>query len=219
LSYPKRLVVMVSGNGSNLQALIDAIACGGIEARIVLVLSSNSKAKALDRARAVGIPSLSLPPKVLEAWPGRLGRDAYDEMLASLVFPFEPDYVLMLGWMRLVGIRFISRFPGKIINLHPALPGAFPGTEAIEKAWFSYMKGEIATSGAMIHYVPDEGVDSGPVIDLEEIDIGDSSSLEEFEKAMHELEHRLVIRTVRTLTGASALDNRLPSSPSANLKE
>ena len=122
---PKRLVVLVSGNGSNLQALIDAINSGDVHAQIVLVLSSTSKAKALDKARAAGIPSLSLPPKALKTWSGRQDREEYDGMLASLVAPFEPDYILMLGWMRLLGVRFISKFPAKLVNLHPALPGAF----------------------------------------------------------------------------------------------
>ena len=194
-----RLAVLVSGNGSNLQALLDAIRSGTVSANVALVVSSDPGARALGRARDAGIPALALP-YVRDPALGRAeSRDAYDAMLAEAVRQYEPDFVFLLGWMRILGNAFISKFPGRIVNLHPALPGTFPGTHAIERAWEASRRGEITETGAMTHYVPDEGVDSGPVIMCGRIAIGADDTLESLEARMHETEHDLVVETARLL--------------------
>jgi phosphoribosylglycinamide formyltransferase-1 len=206
-----RLAVLVSGNGSNLQALLDAISSEAVSANVALVVSSDPGARALDRAREAGIPALALP-YVRDHELGRIeSRNAYDARLAEAVLPYEPDFVFLLGWMRILGNAFISKFPGRIVNLHPALPGTFPGTHAIERAWEAGRCGEITETGAMTHYVPDEGVDSGPVIMCGRIAIGADETLESLEARMHEIEHGLVVKTARLLSDACAREHNHPS--------
>jgi phosphoribosylglycinamide formyltransferase 1 len=203
----RRIVVLVSGEGSNLQALMDAIASGSLEARIVLVVSSNPGARALERAAAAGIPTLSRPYVRDGSLDPAASRAVYDRLLADEILAQEPDFVFLLGWMRILGDAFVSRFPGKIVNLHPALPGAFPGTDAIARAWMAAREGVADKAGAresgvMTHFVPDAGVDSGPPIEVERVEIMPGSSLAEFEAEMHSVEHRLVVKTVlRLLAG------------------
>jgi len=190
-----RLVVMVSGNGSNLQSLIDAIEGGGLRAAIVLVVSSDPEAFALKRAIDAGIPAIALPRGRGPEYDRIASREAYDRTLAETIEPYAPDYIFLLGWMRILGDEFISRFPGKIVNLHPALPGTFPGTHAIERAWKAFGRGEICETGVMTHFVPDEKIDAGPVIASERVTIGVKESLDDLEKRMHEIEHRVVLET------------------------
>jgi len=188
-----RLVVLISGNGSNLQALMDASAAGELPAQVVAVFSNKSGAYGLERAAKAGIPTMVIP-SAQEA-----DRRAYDQILGGHVASFRPDYVVLAGWMRMLSSAFLERFPGRVINLHPALPGAFPGAHAIERAYASWQRGEIDRSGAMVHLVPDEGVDNGPVLGLEEIPFVPGESIDEFEARVHEVEHRLLVGTLRKL--------------------
>lgn len=199
-----RIVVMVSGNGTNLQALIDAVKNGAVEASIVLVLSSNPEAFALKRAEAAEIPALTIPYRRDHNLGSVESRRLYDRTIADAIQAFCPDYIFLLGWMRILGRDFTERFPGKIVNLHPALPGAFPGTHAIERAWDACARGEIGESGVMMHFVPDEGVDSGPVIDFEPVAMRKDESLDVFEARMHVVEQTLVVRSAARLVGLAA---------------
>ena len=198
-----RLVVMVSGNGSNLQALIDAIERGSLRAAIVLVVSSDPDAFALKRAIGAGIPAIALTGLRNPALDRAAARKAYDKMLAEAIEPYAPEYIFLLGWMMILGDEFISHFPGKIVNLHPALPGTFPGTHAIERAWQAFCRGDLSETGVMTHFVPDGQVDAGPVIFSERVQIGESKSLEDLERRMHEVEHLLVVKTALQLVGKS----------------
>ena len=190
---------MASGNGSNFQALIDAIESREVRGlKIAALVSDTPGARAIARATRHGIPSHILPcPE--GARRGTEARALFDARLASIVASFRPDFVLMLGWMRLLGQGFLRQFPGKVINLHPALPGTFPGTRAIERAYEAFHRGEISASGVMLHLVPDEGVDSGPVLKVAEIPLRNGETLEEFEASVHAEEHRLVVELAREL--------------------
>lgn len=190
----KKLAVLVSGNGSNLQAVIDGIKNGSIDYKIEAVVSNKKEAFALSRAEREGIKTIYLPFKKGSS------RNEYDALLAEKVKEFKPDYVLLLGWMRILTDSFIALFKDRLINLHPALPGTFPGTEAIERQYEAFMKGEISRCGIMTHFVPDEGVDSGPVIFTEEVSVFQGDRLEDFEKRVHEAEHALVIKTLKFLS-------------------
>jgi phosphoribosylglycinamide formyltransferase-1 len=200
-----RIVALVSGNGTNLQALIDAASRGEVNASIALVVSSDPGAPALERAARAGIPAIAMPFRRNPGVDSKASRAAYDAALAETILPYKPDYVLLLGWMRILSGSFISRFSGAIVNLHPALPGAFPGTHAIERAWEACARGEIAETGVMTHFVPDECVDAGPVIALERVPLREGETLDELEARMHETEHALVIRTVRMLAEKSGI--------------
>jgi len=188
-----RLVVLISGNGSNLQALMDASAGGEMPAQVVAVFSNNPNAYGLARAAKAGIPTMVIP-SAQEA-----DRRTYDQILGGHVASFRPDYVVLAGWMRLLTSAFLDRFPGRVINLHPALPGAFPGIHAIQRAYVSWQRGEIDRSGVMVHLVPDEGVDNGPVLGVEEIPFMAGEPLEQFEGRVHAVEHRLLVGTLRKL--------------------
>jgi formyltetrahydrofolate-dependent phosphoribosylglycinamide formyltransferase len=190
---PARLVVLISGYGSNLQAVLDACAEERLPAQVVAVISNKSGAYGLERARLAGIPAIVHPkPKEME-------RSRYDASLAELVKSCQPDYIVLAGWMRILTNAFLKQFPNRVVNLHPALPGMFPGVEAIARAYEAYQKGEIQQTGVMVHLVPDEGVDSGPVLASEIVPIYSEDSLETLEARMHDVEHRLLVETLRKL--------------------
>ncbi len=188
-----RLVVLASGNGTNLQALLDATASGAVRADVVAVFSDRPGARALERAGLAGVPTIAVP------FARGSDRRAYDAGLAERVAAYEPDRVLLLGWMRLLSSAFLSRFQGRVVNLHPALPGTFPGVRAIERAFEAYRAGAVDRAGVMTHLVPDEGVDSGPVLAVEEVPILDGDDLGSLEARIHAAEHRLVVETVKSL--------------------
>jgi phosphoribosylglycinamide formyltransferase-1 len=190
-----RLVVLISGSGTNLQALLDACANGTLPAQVAAVASNRADAFGLQRAAAAGVPIL-----VLERQPGQ-ARTVYDHALADAVTAYAPDWIVLAGWMRILTMSFLARFPGKVINLHPALPGAFPGTHAIERAYAAHERGEIDRTGVMVHLVPDEGVDDGPVLGTAEVAFAPGESLAEFTARMHQVEHWLLVDTLRRVVG------------------
>lgn len=188
-----RLVVMVSGNGSNLQAILDACACGELPARVVAVVSNKADAYGLERARQAGVPAI-----VLEKFKDQ-DRRTYDAQLAETVTAYRPDWVVLAGWMRILTSAFLDQFPNRVLNLHPALPGTFPGTHAIERAYEAWQKGEIEKTGVMVHLVPDEGVDVGPVLGTRKIIFRPDESLEKFEDRIHKIEHDLLVETLKSV--------------------
>jgi phosphoribosylglycinamide formyltransferase-1 len=188
-----RLVVMVSGNGSNLQAILDACASGELPTRVVVVISNKADAYGLERAQQAGVPSV-----VLEKLKDQ-DRRAYDAQLAEIVAAYRPDWVVLAGWMRILTSAFLDHFPNRVINLHPALPGTFPGTHAIERAYETWQRGEIDRTGVMVHLVPDEGVDVGPVLGTRKIIFRPDESLEKFEGRMHKIEHDLLVETLKSV--------------------
>jgi formyltetrahydrofolate-dependent phosphoribosylglycinamide formyltransferase len=190
---PKKLVVLISGFGSNLQAILDACAAGTLPAQVVAVVSNKREAYGLERARLASIPAIYKPK------PKEQDRRVYDAELAELVAAYQPDWVVLAGWMRVLSAAFLDRFPNRVVNLHPALPGTFPGTDAIERAFVARQKGEIQHTGIMVHLVPDEGVDVGPVLAQEVIPIHPSDTLEILEERVHAVEHRLLVSTLKKL--------------------
>ncbi len=205
-----RLVVLASGYGSNLQAILDACACGELEALVAAVFSDRPEAFALERARQAGTPAIAFPWLPYK----QAGRDRshYDADLAAAARDYQPDLVVLAGWMRVLTSAFLACFPLRVINLHPALPGAFPGTHAIPRAWEAFQAGKISNTGVMVHFVPDEGVDSGPVIAQESVPIHPGDTLEILEERIHQVEHRLLVsaigKVLRTDTGTCQFGGR-----------
>jgi phosphoribosylglycinamide formyltransferase 1 len=187
-----RLVVLISGNGSNLQAILAACASGELSAQIVAVISNKQDAYGLERARRSNVPAIVKPKQKNQ------DRREYDIELADLVASYQPDWIVLAGWLRLLSSNFLDRFPKRVINLHPALPGTFPGTRAIDRAWAAYRRGEIDRTGVMIHLVPDEGIDSGPVIAQEIVPIRSDDTLESLEMRIHAVEHRLLVEMLKS---------------------
>jgi phosphoribosylglycinamide formyltransferase 1 len=188
-----RLVVLISGNGSNLQAILDACASGELNASIVCVISNKAEAYGLVRAKNAGVEAVHFPKLENET------RQEYDSRLANYMSTCLPDYVILAGWMRILSSSFLSSFPNRVVNLHPALPDTFPGTHAIERAFQAYQRAEIDHTGVMVHLVPDEGVDNGPVLATEIVSINKEDTLETLEARIHQTEHRILIQTIKAL--------------------
>ena len=189
-----KIAVLISGNGSNLQAIIDAIRERILPAEIVVVVSSKANAYGLQRAEKAGIPTRVHRLKSYKD-EGRSRRE-YDTDLAAIIKEFRPDWVVLAGWMLLLSSNFLDEFFFRVINLHPALPGAFPGTHAIERAFAAYQAGEIKETGLMVHLVPDEQVDAGPVLEKATVPIYPSDTLENLETRMHQAEHQALVRAL-----------------------
>lgn len=187
-----RIVVLASGSGTNLQALIDAEDEGRLgSGRIAAVISDRPAAQALQRAAQHGRTYLALPPADAEP------RSDYDRRLAQLLSTLKPDIVVLAGWMRILTSAVVASH--RVINLHPALPGELPGIRAIERAYDEFAHGLRSRTGVMIHEVPDEGVDSGPTLAVEEVPIIPGDQLTDLEARIHQVEHRLLVDTVARL--------------------
>lgn len=185
-----RIAVLVSGNGSNLQALLDASRSGALNAEIVGVVSSRPGVLALERARNAEIEHAVVQP--VEDEP----RKTYDGRLRDVVSSWQPDVVVLAGFMRILSSTFLDAFAGRVINVHPALPGELPGIGAIERAYAEAQTGIRTRSGVMVHLVPDEGVDCGPILAAVEVPMVASETLETFANRMHAAEHQLLVGAV-----------------------
>jgi formyltetrahydrofolate-dependent phosphoribosylglycinamide formyltransferase len=189
----KRLAVFVSGSGSNLQALIDACGTGALAAEIALVVSNRKAAYGLERARLASIPTLYFPQKPYTD--GGRSRAEYEADMLSAIAPFAPDLLVLAGWMHIFGAPFLSQFPRRVINLHPALPGVLAGKDSLRETYEAAQRGEPVATGCMVHYVVPE-VDAGEVIAVENVPLEPGEALDDFAARMHAAEHRLIVRAV-----------------------
>jgi phosphoribosylglycinamide formyltransferase-1 len=181
-----RIAVLISGEGSNLQALIDAFGESSIE--IVGVVSSRADAHGLERAEAAGIETAVF---TLADEPDRAKRD---DALAAWLEERRVELVVLAGFMELLTPAFIRRFPGRIVNVHPALLPAFPGLGAIEQA----LEHGVKVAGVTVHFV-DEGVDSGPIVLQEAFELPYHRDIATTREHFHEVEHRLLPEAVRLI--------------------
>lgn len=188
-----RLVVLASGHGSNLQAILHGCADGTIDAAVEAVVSDRPEAFALERARCASVAAVAFPHRAGE------DRHAYDARLADEVTRHSPDWVVLAGWMRILSSAFLDRFPSRVVNLHPALPGEFPGTHAVERAFDAHRHGGAARTGVMVHLVPNEGVDDGPVLATAEVVIEPDDTVDTLTERVHHEEHRILVATLARL--------------------
>lgn len=188
-----RLAVLISGTGTNLQAIIDATEAGVLpDTEVAIVVSNREDAYGLKRAEKHGIPTIYHPfAPYREAG---LSRRQYDADLAERLEPYDPELVVMAGWMRVFSMAFLRHY--RVLNIHPALPGAFPGMHAIEEAYEAFQRDEIEHTGVMVHRVPDEAVDAGPVVIKRKVPIYPSDTLEELEERIHEVEHEIYVQAI-----------------------
>ena len=193
-----RIAILVSGFGSNQQAILDAVEAGRLPGLEVAVVVSNRKnAGGIDRAIRHGVPVVYFP-LALYARAGR-PRAAYDARLARILQAFDTQWVIMAGWMHVLGAAFLDQFPARVVNLHPALPGAFPGTHAIQRAYDACRRGEIEHTGVMVHLVTDPAVDAGPVVAQQVVPIHAADTLDDLETRMHAVEHELLVAALHGL--------------------
>lgn len=181
-----RIVVLISGQGRNLQALIDAIAAGKLPARIAAVVSNRADAAGLERARAAGIPTEVL---VHTAYPS---REAFDEALTAVVAGYRPDVVVLGGFMRILTAVFIRSFAGRLLNIHPSLLPRYPGLHTHQRA----LDAGDATHGATVHFVTEE-LDGGPCIIQGELMVLSQDTAHSLaERVMNEIEKRIYPQAV-----------------------
>lgn len=194
----RKVTVLASGNGSNLQAVIDATCRGELPIELTAVVSDQPDAHALTRAVTAGIPAVALPRLTGES------RHDYDGRLAAAVVETGAELIVLAGFMRLLSMEFLRHFPDAVVNLHPALPGELPGVNAIERAYDEFRRGERTATGAMVHYVPDEGVDDGPLIATIEVPCRPGDTLDDLTARVHAAEHRLLVAALAQLTATTA---------------
>lgn len=182
---PARLVVLVSGTGTNLQALLDAGRDPSYGARVVAVGADRHGIEGLERARRAGLPTFVHRVK---DYPD---RDEWDAALAGSVAEHQPDLVVSAGFMKLLGSAFLARFGGRVVNTHPALSPSFPGMHAPAEALAHGVK----VTGCTL-FVVDEGVDSGPIVAQAAVPVEDDDSVETLHERIKVAERRLLVETV-----------------------
>ena len=182
------LGVLISGSGTNLQALIDRIAEGRLDAKIALVVSSRASAYGLKRAEAAGIQTLTLSKEIYA------DPETADEIIASELRRYGVDYVIMAGYMRMVHAPLLAAFPDRVVNIHPALLPSFKGAHAIQDA-FDY---GVKVTGVTVHFA-DDRYDCGPIIAQRPLAVEEGWDVDTLEAHIHEIEHVLYPDVVQLL--------------------
>lgn len=185
---PIRLGVLISGSGTNLQAIIDRIAAGALDAEVAIVISSRPSAYGLKRAEAAGIQTMSLSKEVYA------DPITADEAIASTLVREKVDYVIMAGYMRMVHAPILRTFENRVVNLHPALLPSFKGAHAIQDA-FDY---GVKVTGVTVHFADDK-YDCGPIIAQRALPVREDWDVDTLEAHIHEVEHELYPDTIRLL--------------------
>jgi phosphoribosylglycinamide formyltransferase-1 len=193
----KRLVVLVSGRGSNFEAIARNIVAGKLDAEIALVVSNNPEAKALETAASLGIPSLCLASKGLDS-------DIYAARVRDALAPLHIDLVLLAGFMRRVGAPLLEAYPQRILNIHPSLLPSFPGLHVQQQALDYGAK----VSGCTVHFV-DSGVDSGPIIVQAAVPVLNEDTSDSLAARILVEEHRIYTEAVAlVLSGKYRIEGR-----------
>ncbi|WP_353944263.1 phosphoribosylglycinamide formyltransferase [Streptomyces sp. HUAS MG91] len=191
MAKAKRLVVLVSGSGTNLQALLDAVAAQGVEsfgAEIVAVGADREDIAGLERAERAGLPTFVCRVK------DHASREDWDRALAEATAAYEPDLVVSAGFMKIVGKEFLARFGGRCVNTHPALLPSFPGAHGVRDALAYGAK----VTGCTVHFV-DDGVDTGPIIAQGVVEIRDEDDESALHERIKEVERTLLVDVVGRL--------------------
>ncbi|HEY3668027.1 MAG TPA: phosphoribosylglycinamide formyltransferase [Polyangiaceae bacterium] len=191
---PLDLGVLVSGTGSNLQAILDAIAAGTLNARVKVVISNRAGVQALERARLSGVRALTIPHKDFPS------REAFDRALVGALREAEVSWVVLAGFMRVLTPDFLGAFPGRIINIHPALLPAFPGVDAARQA----LDYGVKITGCTVHFV-DQGVDSGKIIAQRAVLVEPSDDLATLAARIHAAEHELFVAVLRDIAAGKVV--------------
>ncbi|GHG65714.1 phosphoribosylglycinamide formyltransferase [Streptomyces griseocarneus] len=187
---PARVVALVSGSGTNLQALLDAVAADpdGYGARVVAVGADREDIVGLERAERAGLPTFVCRVK------DHPSRDAWDRALTEATAAYEPDLVVSAGFMKILGKEFLARFGGRIVNTHPALLPSFPGAHGVRDA-LAY---GVRVTGCTVHFV-DEGVDTGPIIAQGVVEVRDEDDESALHERIKEVERALLVEVVGRL--------------------
>ncbi len=198
MTKPHRLGVLISGRGSNLQAIIDAITEQRLDAEIAVVISNVADVAGLTRAAAAGVETIVMAPR---QWPD---RGAYDRALAETLRARAVHLVCLAGFMRLLGPAFIAAFPNSIVNIHPSLLPAFPGMDAQRQA----LDHGVKVTGATVHFVTAE-LDAGPIVMQAAVAVADDDTVETLSARILAAEHQIYPQAIqRVLAGNWQLQGR-----------
>jgi phosphoribosylglycinamide formyltransferase-1 len=194
----KRLGVLLSGRGSNFEALADSVAAGRIpEAQVAIVIANREGAQGIDRATVRGIPTLVLPSRGLE-------REVYDRQVVAALRENKVDLVCLAGYMRLLSPYFVQSFPQRILNIHPSLLPSFPGLESQRQA----LEYGVKFAGCTVHFV-DENLDAGPIILQSVVPVLDSDTEDTLSEKILREEHRIYSQAVKiVLEGRFKIEGR-----------
>jgi len=185
---PLNLGVLVSGTGTNLQAILDAISAGTLNAQVKVVISNRPGVLALSRARNAGVEALTISHKDF------VDREAFDHALVRALRKADVNWIVLAGFMRVLTPEFLGAFPGRIINIHPSLLPAFPGMDAQKQA-FNY---GVKITGCTVHFV-DHGVDSGRIIAQRAVPVEAGDDLAALAARIHTAEHALFVEVLREI--------------------
>jgi phosphoribosylglycinamide formyltransferase-1 len=193
----KKLGILLSGRGSNFEAIADNVAAGRIPASIAVVISNRPEARGLAVARERDLNAVSIPSKGLD-------REVYDRMVAAELKKNEVDLVCLAGYMRLLSANFVREFPQRILNIHPSLLPSFPGLDAQHQA----LEHGVKISGCTVHFV-DEFLDAGPIIIQTAVPVLDSDTVESLSARILEQEHRIYTEAINiVLSGKFRIEGR-----------
>ena len=181
----KRLGILISGRGSNFEAIAESVAAGNIDAEIAVVISNRPGTRGLEIARERGLNAVCLPSKGLD-------REVYDRMVLAELAKNSVDLVCLAGFMRLLSATFIRQFPGAILNIHPSLLPAFPGLDAQHQA----LEHGVRITGCTVHFV-DEDLDSGPIILQAAVPVQDDDTVDVLSARILAAEHRIYSDAIR----------------------
>jgi phosphoribosylglycinamide formyltransferase-1 len=187
----KRLGILISGRGSNFEAIARNIAAGSIPAEIAVVIANRPEARGLEAALRLGLNAVCIPSKGLD-------REIYDRMLLEELSRNAVDLVCLAGYMRLLSATFIRRFPNRILNIHPSLLPSFPGLDAQHQA----LDHGVKISGCTVHFV-DEGLDAGPIILQSAVEVLDGDTAETLSARILREEHRIYSEAIRLVLGGN----------------
>lgn len=187
-SQSPAISVCCSGQGTNLQAILDAVRLGRLRARVAVVASDNARARSLDRARAAGVPAVFIDPRRFPS------REAFDRALDRVLKAAGSRLIVLAGFMRILSPWFVRRHSGRILNIHPALLPSFPGCHAVRDA----LRRGVQVTGVTVHFV-DERVDHGPIAAQEAVPVRPGDTEATLHRRIHRVEHRLYPRAIQSV--------------------
>lgn len=192
----KKIAVFASGSGTNFQAIADAVKIGDLQTEIVLFVCDRPGAYSIERAKNEQVPQFVFSAK------DYAGKAEYERAILQRLKENGAEYIILAGYMRLIGPTLLKEFEGRIINIHPSLLPAFPGKDAIGQA----LSANVKVSGVTVHFV-DEGMDTGPIIAQAPVEISAGETLESLQKKIHEVEHKLYPQVLQNLFYAKMVES------------
>src|SRR5690625_194660 len=184
----KRIAIFASGSGSNFEAIVEATLKGNLGCEVVLLFTDKKDAYVLERAKKFNIPAVARSIKDF------LNKEAFERSILSVLKQEKIDFIVLAGYMRLIGPTILHKYTGKIVNIHPSLLPSFPGKDAIQQA----MEKGVKITGVTIHYV-DQGMDTGPIIAQKAVEITEEDTYETLKEKIQAIEHYLYPETLKIL--------------------